>query len=56
MKNKIKKVLEMLSSDFDWAKHWEKQDAETLEEEFKKCVKLASSQEGKITTTAAVTR
>ena len=47
MRKKIKKVLEMLSADFDWDKHWEKQDAETLQEEFKKCVKLVSSNKGK---------
>ena len=47
MKKKIKKVLEMLSPDFDWDEHWEKQDAETVQEEFKKCVKLMSSNKEK---------
>jgi hypothetical protein len=47
MRKKIKKVLEMLSADFDWDKHWEKQDAETLQEEFRKCVTLVSSNKGK---------
>ena len=47
MKHTIKRVLKMLSPDFDWAKHWERPDAETLEEEFKKCVKLAGSKERK---------
>jgi len=56
MRKKIKKVLEMLSPDFDWQKHWEKQDAETIQEEFKKCVKLMSLNKEKITTTAEVTR
>jgi len=52
MRKKIKKVLEMLSPDFDW----QKQDAETIQEEFKKCVKLMSLNKEKITTTAEVTR
>jgi len=47
MRKQIKRVLDMVSPDFDWAKHWEKQDAETLEEEFRKCVKLVSSNKGK---------
>ena len=47
MKKHIKKVLKMLSPDFDWEKHWENQEAETLEEAFKKCVKLVSSDKGK---------
>lgn len=47
MRKQIKKVLEMVSADFDWDKHWEKQDAETIEEEFKKCVKLMTSKRGK---------
>jgi hypothetical protein len=46
MRKQIKKVLEMLSADFDWEKHWEKQDAETVQEEFKKCVKLMTSSKG----------
>jgi len=47
MRNQVKRVLDMVSPDFDWDKHWEKQDAETLEEEFRKCVKLVSSHKGK---------
>ena len=43
MRNQVKRLLDMVSPDFDWDKHWEKQDAETLEEEFRKCVKLVSS-------------
>ena len=46
MRKQIKKVLEMVSADFDWGKHWEKQDPETIEEEFKKCVKLMTSIKG----------
>ena len=47
MRKKIKRVLAMLSPDFDWEKHWERQEAETIQEEFKKCVKLVSSNKGK---------
>jgi hypothetical protein len=47
MRKQIEKVLEMLSPDFNWKKHWEKQDAETLQEAFKKCVKLVSSNKSK---------
>ena len=47
MRKKINQLLEMLSPDFAWEKHWEKQEAETLEEVFKNCVKLASSDKGK---------
>ena len=43
MREKIDQLLEMLSPDFDWEKHWEKREAETLEEVFKKCVKLVSA-------------
>ena len=45
MKKDIHKLLEMLSSQFDWDKHWEKDDAEGIEELFRKCVKLATSPE-----------
>ena len=47
MRKTINKLLEMLSPDFSWEKHWEKQEAETLEEVFKKCVKLVSSDKAK---------
>jgi hypothetical protein len=47
MMEKIEKVLEMLSADFDWDKHWEKHEAETIEEGVKKCVKLMNSDKGK---------
>lgn len=46
MKGKIQKLLEMLSPGFDWDKHWENDDAESIEEVFRKCVKLATSTEG----------
>ncbi len=46
MKGKIQKLLEMLSPRFDWDKHWEKDNAEGIEELFRKCVKLATSTEG----------
>ena len=47
MREKIDQLLEMLSPDFSWEKHWEKQEAETLEEVFKKCVKRVSSDKAK---------
>ena len=44
--DEIEKLLEMLSPGFDWDKHWENDDAESMEEAFRKCVKLANSTEG----------
>ena len=46
MKAEIEKLLEMLSPRFDWHKHWENDNAESMEETFRKCVKLANSCEG----------
>ena len=46
MKEEIEKLLEMLSPRFDWDKHWENDDAESIEEVFRKCVTLANSNEG----------
>ena len=46
MKQEIEKLLEMLSPGFDWDKHWENDDAESIEEAFRKCVKLANSTKG----------
>ena len=46
MKKKIQTLLEMLSPEFDWDNHWEKDRAESVEEVFRKCVKLADSAEG----------
>ena len=40
MRKQIQKVVEMLSPDFDWEKHWENDDAESIEEEFRKCVRV----------------
>jgi hypothetical protein len=40
MIEQIQKVVEMLSPDFDWDKHWVKDDAESIEDKFRKCVKL----------------
>lgn len=45
MRKQIQKVLEMLSSNFDWEKYWEKEDAESIEDEFRKCVKLVTPPE-----------
>ena len=42
MTAQIQKVIEMLSADFDWDKHWEKDDAESIEDEFRKCVKVVT--------------
>ncbi|MGD8372564.1 MAG: hypothetical protein PVH57_03655 [Syntrophobacterales bacterium] len=42
MRKEIHKVLEMLSPDFDWEKHWEKDDAESIEDAFRKCVKVVT--------------
>ena len=42
MKEQIQTVVDMLSPDFDWDKHWEKDDAESIEDEFRKCVKVAT--------------
>jgi hypothetical protein len=30
----------MLSADFDWQAHWQKEDAESIEEVFRQCVKV----------------
>jgi hypothetical protein len=46
VKEEIQDLLEMLSPQFDWDKHWQKDDAEGIEELFRKCVKLATSPEG----------
>ena len=46
MKKDIQKLLAMLSPGYAWDKHWEKDDAESIEEVFRKCVKLADSSEG----------
>ncbi len=46
MKEEIQELLEMLSPQFDWDKHWKKDDAEGIEGLFRKCVKLATSTEG----------
>jgi hypothetical protein len=46
VRKQIQKVLEMLSPDFDWDTYWQRDDAETVEEEFKKCVKIYSPTEG----------
>jgi hypothetical protein len=36
----IRRLLEMLSPDFDWDEYWEDDGAETIEEVLRKCVKL----------------
>jgi hypothetical protein len=46
MKKQIEKVLEMISPDFDWDKHWEQDSAESIEDEFRKCVKVVSPVKG----------
>ncbi len=46
MKEDIQELLKMLSPQFDWDSHWEKEDAESIEEVFRQCVKLATSTEG----------
>ena len=45
MRSRIQKVLEMSASDFDWEKHWDEDDAESIEELFRKCVKVVSEPE-----------
>ncbi len=40
MRKHMEKVLEMLSPGFDWEQHWEKDDAESIEDTFRKCVKI----------------
>ena len=40
MRAHIQKVVEMLSPDFDWEKHWERDKAESVEDEFRKFVKV----------------
>jgi hypothetical protein len=42
MREQIQKVVEMLSPNFDWDKHWERKDSESIEDEFRRCVKLIS--------------
>ena len=42
MQAQIRKVVEMLSPDFNWDKHWEKDGADSIEDEFRNCVKLAA--------------
>ena len=46
MREQIQKVLLMLSPDFDWKSHWDKDDAEGIEDEFRKCVKVITPEEG----------
>ena len=46
MKEEIEKLLEMLAPSFDWDKHWENDNAESIEEVFRRCVTLANSTEG----------
>lgn len=46
MREQIQKVLKMLSPDFDWENHWEKDNAEGIEDEFRKCVKVLASEQG----------
>jgi hypothetical protein len=46
MREQIRKVLGMLSPDFEWEKHWEKDDAEGIEAELRKCVELHTPSEG----------
>ena len=38
MEAQIKKVVEMMSPDFDWDKYWDRDDAEGLDEEFRRCI------------------
>jgi hypothetical protein len=46
MREQIQKVLKMLSPDFDWENHWEKDNAEGIEDEFRKCVKVITPEQG----------
>ncbi|UCG11835.1 MAG: hypothetical protein JSU72_15130 [Deltaproteobacteria bacterium] len=42
MRKRIQNVLAMLSPRFDWERHWEKEDALGIEDEFRKCVRVFS--------------
>ena len=46
MRERIQRVLEMLSPAFDWEKHWETDDSEGIEDEFRKCAKVFVPAEG----------
>ena len=46
MKKQIDRLLKMLSPNFDWDTHWEKDESQTIEEEFRQCVRLKSLAEG----------
>ncbi|MBT8406957.1 MAG: hypothetical protein KJP05_05825 [Deltaproteobacteria bacterium] len=46
MKKKMQTLLKMMLPGFDWDGHWDNDDAESIEEVFRQCVKLAESTEG----------